>query len=61
MEVGETQRPGHGFVQPGSEGLYLIIVPAQVHPVGQQYYNLPQLQVNPKGDPGETQVADAAG
>ncbi len=44
----------------GAERFYLIIVPAQVHPVGEQYYYLPEVQVNPKGDAGETEVAKAA-
>ncbi len=49
-------------MEPGAEGPDAFqLVPAQVHPVGQQDYHLAQVQVQPKRGAGEAQVADANG
>ncbi len=57
----KSQGPGGGFIEPGAKRLYRLMVPSQMHPVGEQYYYLSEVQVKPIRDPGEAQVAEAAG
>ena len=57
----KSQGPGGSFIEPGAKRLNRLMVTAQVHPVGKQYYYLSEVQVKPIRDAGEAQVAAAPG
>ena len=57
----KSQGPGGSFIEPGAKRLNRLMVTAQVHPVGKQYYYLSEVQVKPIRDAGEAEVAAAPG